>query len=59
MYFEPITFVPFDLDAIEPSLLRDDEKQQLNEYHKQVFDIVSPHLTDKEKEWLKIYTRAI
>ena len=26
MYFEPITYVPIDLDAINPDLLREDEK---------------------------------
>lgn len=59
MNFEVITYVPFDLDAIDVSLLREDEKEQLNSYHKLVFDIVSPHLSETEKEWLKIYTREI
>jgi hypothetical protein len=47
------------LDAIDTSLLREDEKTQLNEYHKLVFDTVSPYLNDDERTWLKIYTRAI
>lgn len=59
MKFEVLTFVPFDLDAIEPCLLNEDEKAQLNSYHKQVYDIVAPHLNDEEREWLKEYTRAI
>ena len=59
MKFEVITFVPFDLDAIDAHLLNKDEKVQLNAYHKQVFDIVAPHLNDEEREWLKKYTRAI
>lgn len=59
MKFEVITYVPFDLDAIDVSLLRDDEKNLLNAYHKLVFDTVSPYLTEEETEWLKIYTRAI
>lgn len=59
MKFEVLTLVPFDLDAIEPGLLNEDEKAQLNAYHKQVYDIVSPHLNDEGREWLKIYTRAI
>lgn len=59
MNFEVITYVPFDLDAIDVSLLRDDEKELLNAYHKRVYDIVSPHLTQEETEWLKICTRAI
>lgn len=59
MSFEVLTFVPFDLDAIDASLLNEDEKVQLNAYHKQVYDIVAPHLNDEEREWLKKYTRAI
>lgn len=59
MEFEVITYVPFDLDAIEPALMRDDEKELLNNYHKLVFDTVSPYLTSEETEWLKQYTRAI
>lgn len=59
LHFEIITYVPFDLDAIDPSLMRDDEKEQLNAYHKLVFDIVSPHLNEEERNWLKINTRAI
>jgi Xaa-Pro aminopeptidase len=59
MKFEVITFVPFDLDAIEPNLLNEDEKAQLNAYHKQVYDIVAPHLSSEEREWLQKYTRAI
>ena len=59
MKFEVITYVPFDLDAIDFSLLRDDEKELLNAYHRLVFDTVSPYLTQEETEWLKIYTRAI
>ena len=59
MHFEVLTLVPFDLDAIDTSLLREDEKVQLNAYHKLVFDTVSPYLNDDERTWLKIYTRAI
>ena len=59
MYFEVLTYVPFDLDAIDTSLLREDEKSQLNAYHKLVFDTVSPYLNDDERTWLKTYTRAI
>ena len=59
MYFEPITYVPIDLDAINLDLLREDEKAWLNAYHKQVYDIIAPHLTKEEEEWLRIYTREI
>lgn len=59
MYFEPITFVPFDLDAINPDLMTAEEKVWLNEYHQSVYDTISPYLNEDEKEWLKEYTREI
>lgn len=59
MEFEPITIAPIDLDAINVDLMKEDDKVYLNEYHKMVFDTVSPFLTDEEAEWLKEYTRAI
>lgn len=59
MYFETITYIPMDLDAVKPELLPEDTKDQLNEYHKTVYEKVSPYLKDEEKEWLKKYTRAI
>ncbi len=59
MYFEVLTLVPFDLDAIDVSLLQEDEKAQLNAYHKHVYDVVAPYLNDDEKKWLQQYTRAI
>lgn len=57
--FEPITIAPIDLDAIDADLMKEDDKAYLNEYHKMVFDTVSPFLTTEESEWLKGYTRAI
>ncbi len=59
MHFEVLTYVPFDLDAINSSLLRDDEKTQLNNYHKKVYEIVAPHMNEEERAWLEKYTRAI
>ena len=59
MYFEPITFVPMDLDAVDASQLNETEKKYLNDYHKAVYEKVSPFLSEEEAEWLKTYTRAI
>lgn len=59
MYFEPITFVPIDLDAIDVSILNDTDKKYLNDYHAQVWAKLSPHLNSEEQDWLKEYTRAI
>lgn len=59
MYFEPISFVPIDLDAINPDIMTIEEKNWLNEYHEKVYEKISPYLNADEKEWLKEYTRAI
>lgn len=59
MYFETITFVPFDLDGLDESLLTQYDKEWLNAYHKQVFETVSPYLSDEETAWLRKATRAI
>lgn len=59
MHFETITFAPIDLDGIEPEEMSKDEREWLNNYHKDVYEKIGPHLTDEEREWLKEYTRAI
>lgn len=59
MDFEAITFAPIDLDAIDESLILEDERVYLNNYHKQVYDKISPYLNEEEKQWLKTYTREI
>lgn len=59
MHFEPLTFVPIDLDAVNPELLHEEEKDYLNQYHRQVYRLISPHLKEEEKAWLKLYTGEI
>lgn len=59
MCLENLTMVPFDLDAVEPALLTDHEKELLNAYHRDVYEKISPYLNEEEKEWLKESTRAI
>lgn len=59
MEFETITYAPIDLDGIVKSLLTKEEKKQLNLYHKEVFEKLSPYLTKKEIEFLKEYTKEI
>lgn len=59
MHFEPLTFVPFDLDGIDRSKMTQDEIEWLNAYHAQVYDTLQPYLNDEEKDWLKNATRAL
>ena len=57
--FETITFVPFDLDGLDTSIMTQYDIAWLNEYHKQVYEKVSPYLNEEEKEWLQYATREI
>lgn len=59
MHFEPLTFVPFDLDGIDRSKMTQDEIEWLNAYHAQVYDTLQPYLNDEEKDWLKNATCAL
>ena len=59
MHFETITFAPIDLDGIDPEEMTKSEREWLNNYHKDVYEKIGPHLTDEERECLKEYTRAI
>lgn len=59
MHFEPLTFVPIDLDALLPERMTEEERDMLNNYHRSVYEKVSPYLNKEEQEWLKQYTRPI
>lgn len=59
MYFETITYAPIDLDAIVPEEMTKREKALLNDYHKMVYEKLSPYLSNEEAAWLKNYTREI
>ena len=59
MKFEYLTYVPIDLDAIDKSLMRPEDVELLNEYHRAVYEKISPYLEGDEKEWLKEATREI
>ena len=57
--FETITLAPIDLDAIIPSMLNDDEKAWLNDYHQMVYEKLSPYIDADMLEWFKHVTRKI
>lgn len=59
MDFETISYCPIDLDAIEPSLLDNEEKKWLNDYHKEVYSKLSPYLEEDLQKWLENQTREI
>ena len=49
MKFEILSFVPIDIEAIDVNLLSEEERSWVNEYHKEVFDKLSPYLNEEEK----------
>ncbi len=59
MKFEVLSYFPIDLDGVDASLLTEVEKSWLNNYHKNVYEKLSPYLNEEEKEWLKKETREI
>jgi Xaa-Pro aminopeptidase len=59
MYFENLTYVPFDLECIDPERMDRSEIRKLNEFHARVYEKVAPYLEAEEAAWLKEATRAI
>ncbi len=59
MEFEYLTFVPIDLDALDLSLMEKKDIEYLNEYHRQVYEKISPYLPEEERQWLKEATREM
>ena len=57
--FEPLTFVPIDLEALDPAFMQRDDIWRLNDYHRQVREAVSPFLEGEELEWLIDATREM
>ncbi|HAT4348578.1 aminopeptidase P family protein [Clostridium perfringens] len=57
--FDTISLCPIDLAGLDISLINEEEKAWLNNYHKKVYDLLSPYLDKEEKEFLKNETRQI
>lgn len=59
MGFEDLTYVPIDLDGIDPAAMESGERKTLNEYHKMVFEKLSPFFEGEELDFLKHATREV
>ena len=57
--FEELTLVPFDLDTVDISVLNKQEKEFLNAYHKKIYAVISPFLTQDERDWLRQVCRPV
>ncbi len=56
--FEMLTLCPVDTTPIVKEMMTNEEVSWLNDYHKKVYEKLSPHLSGEEKEWLRNKTRA-
>ena len=55
--FETVTVCPYDWRVIDESMLTEQEKAWINEYHRHVYEALSPYLNREEREWLAAETR--
>ena len=60
LQMEPLTLCPIDTEPIILDMMRPEETEWLNNYHKRVYDELSPLLEDEgDREWLKTETRPL
>ena len=57
--FETLTLCPYDLKLIDRTMLTNEEVQQINDYHRQVRERLTPLLNEQEQAWLNQHTREI
>jgi len=57
--FEALTMIPMDSRLIDKALLNDAEVNWLNDYHRLVFNTLSPLMQGEELAWLTNATKAI
>ena len=57
--FEPITWCPWEREAILPELLTGQERKWLNSYHRRVYEILEPLLDEETATWLRTQTAEI
>lgn len=57
--FETLTFAPLDQNLIEVSTLTSEEIKWVNDYHRTVWDKISPLVPGDVKDWLKSATTSL
>lgn len=57
--FETVTLFPFDTNLVDTSMMTDAQIKWLNDYHKYVYDTLSPHLSTDAAQWLARKTEPV
>ena len=59
LQFETLTLCPIDTAPVDVSLLTDNERTWLNDYHQMVYNRLSPHFDTPDRQWLFAATRPV
>lgn len=57
--FETVTFIPFDSQAVDASMLNDEELQWYNDYQEKCYELIHSFFDEEEQKWLRNETRPI
>jgi Xaa-Pro aminopeptidase len=57
--FETLTLCYVDTRLVDVTLLSDEERQWFNDYHRMVYEKLSPRLDEEHREWLREKTKEI
>ncbi|MCR4806438.1 MAG: aminopeptidase P family protein [Lachnospiraceae bacterium] len=57
--FETLTLVPYERDAIVKAMLTDRQRDMINDYNMQIFDLYKDRLTKEERAWLEKETAPL
>jgi Xaa-Pro aminopeptidase len=57
--FETVTLAPIDKSLIDIALMNDAETAWLNDYHRLVWEKLSPHLSESDSDWLREATAPL
>jgi Xaa-Pro aminopeptidase len=54
-----MTWCHFEREMVDPSLLTSAEISWIDQYHRQVYERISPHLESGAADWLRQKTRPL
>ena len=57
--FKNVTYCPYDLEAIDVTLLTDEELNQINTYHQEVLETLKPYLAGDDLSFLQQATKPL
>ena len=57
--FDDLTLVPYDIEAIDTTILSDEDIANIHAYHERVYEALKDYLTEDEKTWLYNIKEAI